>query len=347
MLRRLLLLCALCCVALPLLAQDAAAPLAPDAFIALVGKQMGNPNTVPAANYHGPNADMLGRVMARFAKTGVSKDYCWYVMDVPQWNAFASAGMARPDVVCVWTGLLKDMTCDDELAGVVAHEMGHNRQQHGKKQMENLSLAGLILAGVLPSNAASDSSALFLGMMRLGFSRDNEAEADRIGLLTATEAGYNPEKLVAMWKRVAAKSGNAGPALLLDHPPTTSRITALQKLMKTHMRKNADGTYLVTNHDFTQPVSIGTRLERGALLGLLGGGIGAGYDVVENGNTDSSSVAVHAGEWAAAGFAIGAVLNIDFPPSLRQHRSDAAYGATVIRTVNGDAAPVVFGRVAF
>jgi Zn-dependent protease with chaperone function len=346
MLRRLVLLCALCLAALPLLAQDTG-PLAPDAFMALVSKEMGNKTYTPAAQYTGQGREMLSRVMTRFAKNGASKDYSWYVMDVPEWNAFASAGMAKPDVICVWTGLLKDMTCDDELAGVIAHEMGHNQQLHAQKQIESLSIAALILSGVLPANTSNDSASLFLGMMRLGFSRDNEAEADRIGIITATQAGYNPEKLIGMWKRVAAKSGSAGPAILLDHPPTASRVAAMEKLMQTHMKKNPDGTYTVTNADFHQPVSLGTRLKRGAMLGLLGGAIGAGYDLVQNGNTKSSTLALHAGEFAVAGFAVGSILNIDFPPAFRQRPAIRGYGATVIRTLDGEAAPVVYGRVAF
>jgi len=157
------------------------------------------------------------------------------VLDNPTVNAFAAPG----GIIGVHTGLLLTAQNEAQLASVLAHELAHLSQRHFAAQLEEqrrnrpfliASLLGSILlgvadpeagvAGVQSSLAASTSS-------RLSFSRQNEREADYIGMQTLTQAGYEPKSMARMFRQLQqqARFSRVPPEFLLTHPVTQSRIS--------------------------------------------------------------------------------------------------------------------------
>ena len=169
------------------------------------------------------------------------------VFDDPQVNAFALPG----GKVGVYVGLLQLVASDDELAIVMGHEIAHVTSGHGAERASQGSLAtilGQIGGAALGMTQYSDTTKN-LAMTAYGvgaqgtllkFSRDQESEADTVGMQFAAGAGYNPQAAVTFWKKMAAASGSANGqstglnALLAKwtatHPPDADRIANLEKL---------------------------------------------------------------------------------------------------------------------
>jgi len=152
-------------------------------------------------------------------------------------NAFAVPG----GVMGIHDGLLAYAQSEDELATVLAHELAHLSQRHFSRGVEQqklqtpLALAGM-LAGLLliattggdAGMAAITASQAASMQSRLRFSRGNEQEADRIGMLTMVSAGMDPHAAPVMFERMlkaARYSGNNVPEFLLTHPITENRIS--------------------------------------------------------------------------------------------------------------------------
>lgn len=156
------------------------------------------------------------------------------VLDNPTLNAFAVPG----GVVGIHTGLVEAAQSEDELASVIAHELAHLSQRHyaagvdQQKRNRPLMLAALLgsllvaaadaqggVAAISSTVAASQASSL-------AFSRQNEREADYIGMQTLATAGFNPAAMPNMFSRLQANAryGRKPPEFLLTHPVTESRI---------------------------------------------------------------------------------------------------------------------------
>jgi predicted Zn-dependent protease len=157
-------------------------------------------------------------------------EYSFDVIDSNQINAFALPG----GPTFIYTGLLNRLQSEDELAGVMAHELTHVKKEHWayayRDQQRNqglLTLGALIFRpsrGVL--NAAGIGSTL---LFDLPFSRKHETEADEGGLDMMIRAGYNPQGMVDVFKMLAETSkGGRPPEFLSDHPADSSRIRRMQ-----------------------------------------------------------------------------------------------------------------------
>ncbi|MFC3284603.1 M48 family metallopeptidase [Litchfieldella rifensis] len=152
-------------------------------------------------------------------------------------NAFAVPG----GVIGVNSGLFAFAKDEASLASVLAHELGHLSQNHYARRMERAEetqipamaamLAGMLIAAGGGGDAgiatAMGSQAAFI-QDQLAYSRRFEQEADRIGLQTMAQAGYDPQAMIRMFRamqRVAALQGGNPPEFLLTHPVTESRIS--------------------------------------------------------------------------------------------------------------------------
>lgn len=158
------------------------------------------------------------------------------VLDNPTLNAFAVPG----GIVGINAGLVLAAENEQQLASVVAHELAHLSQRHYAQQLEQQRInQPLILAGVLASivaGAASGGQAGVAGLstsiaagqqLSLNFSRRNEQEADRIGMLNLVASGYDPNAMHQMFGQLQRSSrflGQRPPEFLLTHPVTESRI---------------------------------------------------------------------------------------------------------------------------
>ena len=156
-------------------------------------------------------------------------------------NAFAAPG----GYIAVNSGLIDITTSESELAGVIAHEIGHITQNHLQRAFEaskkDAPLMALVLLGAIAAGAgahAGDAAGAVLmggqGLMlqrQINFTRKDEVEADRAGILTLANAGYDPNAMARFFERMqdTLRAGSGGdrdvPELLQTHPVTLSRIS--------------------------------------------------------------------------------------------------------------------------
>lgn len=184
------------------------------------------------------NSSYVNRVRTvgrRIAQVSDKPDLNWEFNviqdDTP--NAFALPG----GKVGVHTGLFKVVENDDQLAAVMAHEVGHAIARHSSERMSTqmavqLGVVGLgIAAGSENQQLASlAATAATLGIV-LPFTRNQEAEADHIGLILMAKAGYDPRAAVPLWENFRNYGGDRPPEFLSTHPSPDSRIERLKGLM--------------------------------------------------------------------------------------------------------------------
>ena len=168
-------------------------------------------------------------------------------------NAFAVPG----GIMGIHDGMFLHTDDEQQLAGVIAHELGHLSQKHWQRSVEQQQqnrlptmagmLAGLILLATSNSSDAgmaaimSTQAANMQSMLR--FSRENEAEADRIGMQTMVNVNMNPRAIPAMFEnmqRAAQYAGERPPEFLLTHPVTEKRIADSRNRAEQYPTKKYD-----------------------------------------------------------------------------------------------------------
>ena len=172
------------------------------------------------------------------------------IADAPRWNERARAwrwevnliGSQSINAFCmpggkiaVFTGLIdKLQLSDDELAMVVGHEMAHALREHARERIAKSQGTGALLSlgaalfglGQLGDVAANIGTQL----LTLKFSRDDEIEADLVGLELGARAGFNPRASVTLWEKMAQANGGSGSGSFLStHPSGVDRTRRLQE----------------------------------------------------------------------------------------------------------------------
>ncbi len=159
-------------------------------------------------------------------------------------NAFALPG----GKIGVFTGMFPVANTDAALATVIGHEVAHVAARHGAERasagiLANLGAAGLqaALGGQNPAVMSAIMNAYGIGVNVGGilpFSRTQEAEADRIGLIFMAEAGYDPNEAIGFWERMQSASGGspAPPEFLSTHPSYGTRINNLKQWLPEAMQ---------------------------------------------------------------------------------------------------------------
>ncbi|WP_434064673.1 M48 family metalloprotease [Sessilibacter corallicola] len=181
------------------------------------------------------------------------------VVPNPTINAFAVPG----GVVGVNTGLFLYAGNENQMASVLAHELAHLSQRHFARSLEKQSnstiptMAGLLASLILAATAGGDAGIAALTATqaaaldsRLRFSRQNEQEADRIGLQTMVASGRNPAAGAEMFERMLRelRYTSRPPEFLLTHPITESRVADARNRAQKHPEKqyvNNDRFYLM------------------------------------------------------------------------------------------------------
>jgi predicted Zn-dependent protease len=166
-------------------------------------------------------------------KADYLKDYKWEykLVDSKEVNAWCMPG----GKIVVYTGILPITKDDAGLAAVLGHEVAHALANHGQQRMSAglLQQAGAVGVAVATQNKSTESQQVWMQAYGVGsqvggmlpFSRAHETEADQIGLLLMTIAGYAPENAVGVWERMSAMSGGKAPAEFLStHPSNQTRI---------------------------------------------------------------------------------------------------------------------------
>ncbi|MBL0068330.1 MAG: M48 family metallopeptidase [Chitinophagaceae bacterium] len=144
--------------------------------------------------------------------------------------------------VVVYTGLLPITQNETALAVVMGHEIAHALAKHGNERMSQallVGMGGMILEEAL-KNKKQETQLIFLGLYVVGSnlayslpnSRMQESEADKLGLIFMSMAGYNPEEAIPFWQRMAAaNTGGKVPEFLSTHPSNETRLRKLSVLI--------------------------------------------------------------------------------------------------------------------
>ncbi|HXI33500.1 MAG TPA: M48 family metalloprotease [Gemmatimonadales bacterium] len=170
---------------------------------------------------------------ARLAATSERPNLPWTfrVVDDPAVNAFALPG----GFVYVTRGLLAHLTNEAELASVVGHEIGHVTARHTAAEMSKQQLIGLgLAAGSMVSSQVAKYAGTAnqaLGILYLKFSRDDESQADELGLRYMRRANFDPRQMPEVFRMLdrldAAGGGGRLPTWLETHPSPANRVAAI------------------------------------------------------------------------------------------------------------------------
>lgn len=197
------------------------------------------------------NAQMVKRVGERIAAS-VSRYYILKGMSGQlqgyQWeynlvvDSVVNAWCMPGGKIVVYTGILPITQTEDALAIVMGHEVSHALLQHGNQRMSSsmLQQLGGITLAVAMSQKPAETQNLFLNAYGIGtelglmlpFSRSQELEADRYGLIWAAMAGYDVDESVRFWTRMSNVSqGQKQPEFLSTHPSDQTRIEKIKSFL--------------------------------------------------------------------------------------------------------------------
>ncbi len=180
---------------------------------------------------------IVRRVGERIARVANKPDYKWEfttINDPETANAFAVPG----GKVAVYTGIFAPARDETGLAVVLGHEVAHALARHPAERMSQgllMQLGGAGLSVLMGSNPAMANQVLqaFGVVVALPFSRSQETEADRIGLILMAKAGYDPRAAIELWQRMEKNDGGkaAPPEFLSTHPSYETRIQQLRSFI--------------------------------------------------------------------------------------------------------------------
>ena len=195
----------------------------------------------------GPQYEMVRRVSERIARVGaVDKpefDWQFALVERPEANAFCLPG----GKIVVFTGLLDVAETDDELATVIGHEVAHAVAEHGAERIFREELTNRAVTAA--SGAFADDPVRFqqvaalLGAgaqigLNLPWNREQESEADHIGVIYSARAGYDPMAAITFWQKMEqASKGRRPPEYLSTHPSSETRVKQLRAWMPEAQRE--------------------------------------------------------------------------------------------------------------
>lgn len=224
-----------------------------------------------AAEYGGlyPNRALqayLDRVGTEVVRESVASEspypFEFHLLDDPNTvNAFALPG----GQIFITTGLLQRLETEAQLAGVLAHEVGHVIARHGAEHLARQQLGAALVnaVGVAASETPEQGrQAAVLAqainqLIGLRYGREDELESDRLGFQFMTNAGYNPQGIVELMQILnAAASGQNPPEFLSTHPNPNNRVERLQELIAERYPQGIPASLEEGEQDFTQQVDL-------------------------------------------------------------------------------------------
>ena len=177
-------------------------------------------------------------------------EFTFFVVEDPRINAFALPG----GYIGVHTGLIEASRNEDELAGVIAHEVAHVTQRHIARAVhagsrQSLLSTALMLGAMILGAAGGDSDVVQAGIavsqgtaaqQQINFTRSNEYEADRIGIQALADAGFDPYGMASFFEVMSRQDTSSPdsriPEFLRTHPVTTQRISEARARAKDYER---------------------------------------------------------------------------------------------------------------
>jgi len=196
----------------------------------------------------GPEVDMVKRVVTKLINQvdEASKQFQWAasLIQSDQANAFCLPG----GKIAVYSGILPIASSDAGLATVLGHEIAHATARHGAQRIFKQQMIQTALSGFNGSlgDMSPQGRQMIIGLLGAGaqyglvlpFSRDDELEADKIGLKYMMRAGYDPEEAIAFWQRMeSASESRQPPEWASTHPSHGSRIAQIRGLIDQYRRE--------------------------------------------------------------------------------------------------------------
>src|SRR5205085_1471153 len=162
-----------------------------------------------------------------------AKDWKWdiTVIKTPAINALCMPG----GKIAVFTGILDALKLtDDELAVVLGHEMAHALREHARARTAKITLTnvGTLAIGLVIGGNVGELARQGGGLLTLKFNRDDERDADLIGLELAARAGYDPQTGITLWEKMAQVAKGAPPTWLSTHPSGEDRKQRTKDALK-------------------------------------------------------------------------------------------------------------------
>jgi len=152
-------------------------------------------------------------------------------LTTPEINAYAMPG----GKIMVYSGLVEKLQLSDaELAAVLGHEISHALREHTRERVsrayeQQIALAGLAVVTGIDAGAMDLANEVASVTFQLPHSREQEAEADVMGLELMARADYDPHAAVTLWKKMMAADRSAPPQFLSTHPSSENRIAELER----------------------------------------------------------------------------------------------------------------------
>lgn len=189
--------------------------------------------------------ERVRRIGQRLAAVSDRKELTYHFTVIPEdeVNAFSLPG----GYIFVNKGLVDKADADDELAGVLAHEIGHVAARHSVKRYENslgTALAQVLVLGTTRDPRFTQGVSIALGQLMLAYSRENEIEADRLGVRYLRSAGYRPEAMATFLEKLreldrkrprrALGRGVTRPYYALTHPYVSDRLRVVKQALYGH-----------------------------------------------------------------------------------------------------------------
>jgi predicted Zn-dependent protease len=160
-----------------------------------------------------------------------ARDWKWEInlIGSKQVNAFCMPG----GKIAFFTGILEKLQLnDDEVAMIMGHEMTHALREHAREQMgKNAATRGAIEIGSAIfglGNVGRAAAGLGGQLLTLHYGREDETEADLVGLELAARAGYDPRAGVTLWQKMSAMGGSSSTEWLSTHPASGTRIRDIE-----------------------------------------------------------------------------------------------------------------------
>lgn len=185
-------------------------------------------------------AKMVEEIGRRIAAVANQPDFKWEfkTLQSDEPNAFCLPG----GKVAVYTGIFKYAQNEAGLATVMGHEIGHAIARHGGQRMSEQMVTNIAMAGLAATAFSKlDNTKKGLAIAALGagtavaislpFSRKHETEADEIGLVLMSKAGYDPRESVNFWDRFSKAGGKAPMQFLSTHPTSENRREHLREML--------------------------------------------------------------------------------------------------------------------
>jgi predicted Zn-dependent protease len=181
--------------------------------------------------------EFVDRVGFRLVQSSRAKDTPWqfefHLLNDPKTiNAFALPG----GQIFITTGLYTLFSSEDQLAAVLSHEIAHVVARHSSQRIAKASLTKGIADAVMVASGdarAGQISAIVGQMVSMKFSREDEIEADRLGVFFMTESGYDPRGMVQLMELLQSTGrGNRPPEFFSTHPSPENRIEKIQEAIR-------------------------------------------------------------------------------------------------------------------